>query len=171
VKSGTKRQSESQNCGKLPPSCWGPLSDIRPAVFTVRPFASYSGGMESGCKTIIGTFAQGPHRKSAHRSGYSICSKCSMTRAFPSPCRIQSFAEITQGIVAKFVSYPQVTPPPRDPNSIPRSLSTLLRSLYGLSPIEARIADLLLRGFEVREAGLSERPENASLVHELYSWN
>src|SRR5215469_2819224 len=36
----------------------GPLSDIRPAVLTLSPLASYSGGIESGCNTIIGTLVQ-----------------------------------------------------------------------------------------------------------------
>jgi len=39
-----------------------------------------------------------------------------------------------------------------DPSSLPRPRGTLLRQLYGLTPSEARVADLLLEGSEVREA-------------------
>jgi DNA-binding CsgD family transcriptional regulator len=39
-----------------------------------------------------------------------------------------------------------------DPSQKPQSCSTLLRQLYGLSPTECRLADLLHQGLEVREA-------------------
>jgi DNA-binding CsgD family transcriptional regulator len=39
-----------------------------------------------------------------------------------------------------------------DPESRPRPRATLMRQLYGLTPAEARLADLLLQGLEVREA-------------------
>lgn len=39
-----------------------------------------------------------------------------------------------------------------DPAQRPQSCSTLLRQLYGLSPTECRLADLLHEGLEVREA-------------------
>ena len=39
-----------------------------------------------------------------------------------------------------------------DPAQKPQSCSTLLRQLYGLSPTECRLADLLHEGLEVREA-------------------
>ena len=38
-----------------------------------------------------------------------------------------------------------------DPSSRPRSRSALMRQLYGLTPAEARLADQLLEGLEVRE--------------------
>ncbi len=39
-----------------------------------------------------------------------------------------------------------------DPFARPRSRGAVLRALYGLSPTESRLADLLLQGLEVREA-------------------
>lgn len=39
-----------------------------------------------------------------------------------------------------------------DPSSSPRPRSALMQQLYGLTPAEARVADLLLEGFEGREA-------------------
>ena len=39
-----------------------------------------------------------------------------------------------------------------DPSSLPRSRTALMRQLYGLTPAESRVADLLLEGLEVREA-------------------
>lgn len=39
-----------------------------------------------------------------------------------------------------------------DPLSIPKSRASVLRALYHLTPVESRMADLLLQGFEVREA-------------------
>jgi DNA-binding CsgD family transcriptional regulator len=39
-----------------------------------------------------------------------------------------------------------------DPFAIPRSRSAVLRALYGLTPTESRLADLLLQGLEVRDA-------------------
>jgi DNA-binding CsgD family transcriptional regulator/PAS domain-containing protein len=39
-----------------------------------------------------------------------------------------------------------------DPSSRPRPRAALMRALYGLTPAEARLADLLLEGLEVREA-------------------
>jgi len=39
-----------------------------------------------------------------------------------------------------------------DPAQQPNSCGTLLRQLYGLSPAECRLADLLHQGLEVREA-------------------
>jgi len=39
-----------------------------------------------------------------------------------------------------------------DPSSKPASRAAVLRALYGLTPTESRLADLLLQGFEVREA-------------------
>jgi DNA-binding CsgD family transcriptional regulator/PAS domain-containing protein len=39
-----------------------------------------------------------------------------------------------------------------DPSSQPRPRAALMRALYGLTPAEARLADLLLEGCEVREA-------------------
>ena len=39
-----------------------------------------------------------------------------------------------------------------DPSAKPVSRAAVLRSLYGLTPTESRLADLLLQGFEVREA-------------------
>jgi DNA-binding CsgD family transcriptional regulator len=38
-----------------------------------------------------------------------------------------------------------------DPSAVPRSRAAVLKALYGLTPTEARLADLLLQGFEVRE--------------------
>jgi DNA-binding CsgD family transcriptional regulator len=38
-----------------------------------------------------------------------------------------------------------------DPFALPRSRRTVLRALYGLTPTESRLADLLLQGLEVRE--------------------
>ncbi|RZU40043.1 helix-turn-helix transcriptional regulator [Edaphobacter modestus] len=39
-----------------------------------------------------------------------------------------------------------------DPSAIPRSRDAVLRALYGLTPAESRLADVLLEGLEVREA-------------------
>jgi DNA-binding CsgD family transcriptional regulator len=39
-----------------------------------------------------------------------------------------------------------------DPSANPRPRSAILRALYGLTPTESRLADLLLQGLEVREA-------------------
>lgn len=39
-----------------------------------------------------------------------------------------------------------------DPLAIPKSRAAVLRALYGLTPTESRLADLLLQGLEVREA-------------------
>lgn len=39
-----------------------------------------------------------------------------------------------------------------DPSSLPRPRTTLMQQLYGLTPAESRLADLLLEGIEVREA-------------------
>jgi DNA-binding CsgD family transcriptional regulator len=39
-----------------------------------------------------------------------------------------------------------------DPAKLPNSCGTLLRQLYGLSPAECRLADMLHQGLEVREA-------------------
>jgi len=39
-----------------------------------------------------------------------------------------------------------------DPFALPRSRRAVLRSLYGLTPTESRLADLLLQGLEVRDA-------------------
>jgi DNA-binding CsgD family transcriptional regulator len=39
-----------------------------------------------------------------------------------------------------------------DPSSKPASRASVLRALYGLTPTESRLADLLLQGLEVREA-------------------
>jgi DNA-binding CsgD family transcriptional regulator len=38
-----------------------------------------------------------------------------------------------------------------DPSSSPRPRTALMRQLYGLTPAEGRVADLLLEGFDVRE--------------------
>ncbi len=38
-----------------------------------------------------------------------------------------------------------------DPAATPRSRAAILKTLYGLTPTESRLADLLLQGFEVRE--------------------
>jgi DNA-binding CsgD family transcriptional regulator len=38
-----------------------------------------------------------------------------------------------------------------DPESRPKPRAALMRALYGLTPAEARLADLLLEGLEVRE--------------------
>lgn len=40
-----------------------------------------------------------------------------------------------------------------DPDATPRSRATTLRAIYGLTPTEARLADLLGSGLDVREAG------------------
>lgn len=39
-----------------------------------------------------------------------------------------------------------------DPSSLPRPRASLMQQLYGLTPAESRLADLLLEGLEVREA-------------------
>ena len=39
-----------------------------------------------------------------------------------------------------------------DPGGIPQSRGTLMRSLYGLTPAESRVADLLLQGLDAGEA-------------------
>jgi DNA-binding CsgD family transcriptional regulator len=39
-----------------------------------------------------------------------------------------------------------------DPSSLPRRRTSLMQQLYGLTPAESRLADLLLEGIEVREA-------------------
>jgi DNA-binding CsgD family transcriptional regulator len=39
-----------------------------------------------------------------------------------------------------------------DPSVSPKSRAAFMRMLYGLTPTESRLADLLLQGFEVREA-------------------
>jgi len=39
-----------------------------------------------------------------------------------------------------------------DPGAVPQSRGTLMRSLYGLTPAEARVADLLLQGLDSGEA-------------------
>ena len=39
-----------------------------------------------------------------------------------------------------------------DPEGVPRSRATLMRWMYGLTPAEARVADLLLQGFDAGEA-------------------
>jgi DNA-binding CsgD family transcriptional regulator len=38
-----------------------------------------------------------------------------------------------------------------DPSAVPRSRATVLKALYGLTPTESRLADLLLQGLDVRE--------------------
>ncbi len=38
-----------------------------------------------------------------------------------------------------------------DPSAVPRSRGAILRTLYGLTPTESRMADLLLQGLETRE--------------------
>jgi len=47
---------------------------------------------------------------------------------------------------------PQVLVFLSDPSSKPSSRAAVLRTLYGLTPTESRLADLLLQGLEVREA-------------------
>jgi DNA-binding CsgD family transcriptional regulator len=39
-----------------------------------------------------------------------------------------------------------------DPSANPRPRSAILRALYGLTPTESRLADLLLQGLEVQQA-------------------
>ena len=39
-----------------------------------------------------------------------------------------------------------------DPSSLPRPRTALMQQLYGLTPAESRVADLLLEGLEVRDA-------------------
>jgi DNA-binding CsgD family transcriptional regulator len=39
-----------------------------------------------------------------------------------------------------------------DPSAVPRPRGAILRALYGLTPTEARLADLLLKGLEVHQA-------------------
>ena len=44
-----------------------------------------------------------------------------------------------------------------DPSAIPRSRAAILKALYGLTPTESRLADLLLQGLEVRETAARMR--------------
>jgi DNA-binding CsgD family transcriptional regulator len=66
------------------------------------------------------------------------------------PLQLVVFPFATSGLLVE--DRPQVLVFLSDPSSKPSSRAAVLRALYGLTPTESRLADLLLRGFEVREA-------------------
>jgi DNA-binding CsgD family transcriptional regulator len=66
------------------------------------------------------------------------------------PLQLVVFPFISSGSLVE--DRPQVLVFLSDPSSKPASRAAVLRALYGLSPTESRLADLLLQGFEVREA-------------------
>ena len=66
------------------------------------------------------------------------------------PLQLVAFPFVSNGSLVD--DRPQVLVFLSDPSSKPASRAAVLRALYGLSPTESRLADLLLQGFEVREA-------------------
>jgi DNA-binding CsgD family transcriptional regulator len=72
------------------------------------------------------------------------------------PLQLVVFPLVPSGLFAE--ERPQILVFLSDPTATPVSRATVLRSLYGLTPTESRLADLLLQGFEVREA--AERMRN-----------
>jgi len=66
------------------------------------------------------------------------------------PLQLVVFPFVSSGLVVE--DHPQVLVFLSDPSSKPTSRAAVLRALYGLTPTESRLADLLLQGFEVREA-------------------
>jgi len=66
------------------------------------------------------------------------------------PLQVVVFPFVSSGLLAE--ERPQVLVFLSDPSSKPASRAAVLRALYGLTPTESRLADLLLQGLEVREA-------------------
>jgi DNA-binding CsgD family transcriptional regulator len=66
------------------------------------------------------------------------------------PLQLVVFPFVSSGLLVE--DRPQVLVFLSDPSSKPASRAAVLRALYGLTPTESRLADLLLQGFEVREA-------------------
>jgi DNA-binding CsgD family transcriptional regulator len=66
------------------------------------------------------------------------------------PLQVVVFPFVSSGLLAE--ERPQVLVFLSDPSSKPASRAAVLRAFYGLTPTESRLADLLLQGFEVREA-------------------
>ena len=66
------------------------------------------------------------------------------------PLQLVVFPFVSSGLLVE--DHPQVLVFLSDPSSKPASRAAVLRALYGLTPTESRLADLLLQGFEVREA-------------------
>ena len=66
------------------------------------------------------------------------------------PLQLVVYPFVSSGLLAD--ERPQVLVFLSDPSSKPASRATVLRALYGLTPTESRLADLLLQGLEVREA-------------------
>jgi DNA-binding CsgD family transcriptional regulator len=66
------------------------------------------------------------------------------------PLQLVVFPFVSSGLLAE--DHPQVLVFLSDPLAKPASRAAVLRTLYGLTPTESRLSDLLLQGFEVREA-------------------
>jgi DNA-binding CsgD family transcriptional regulator len=66
------------------------------------------------------------------------------------PLHLVVFPFVSSGLLVE--DQPQMLVFLSDPSSKPTSRAAVLRALYGLTPTESRLADLLLQGFEVREA-------------------
>ncbi len=66
------------------------------------------------------------------------------------PLQVSVFSFISSMLLAE--DRPQIIVLLSDPSAKPVSRAAVLRSLYGLTPTESRLADLLLQGLEVREA-------------------
>lgn len=66
------------------------------------------------------------------------------------PLQLTAFPFVSSELI--FEQRPRVLVFLSDPSSKPASRAAVLRALYGLTPAESRLADLLLQGYEVREA-------------------
>jgi len=66
------------------------------------------------------------------------------------PLQLVVFPFVPSGLLVE--DRPQVLVFLSDPSSKPSSRAAVLRALYGLTPTESRLADLLLQGFEVSDA-------------------
>jgi len=66
------------------------------------------------------------------------------------PLQLTAFPFVSSELI--FEQRPRVLVFLSDPSSKPTSRAAVLRELYGLTPAESRLADLLLQGYEVREA-------------------
>lgn len=67
-----------------------------------------------------------------------------------SPLQLAVFPFASSGLMLE--EHPRILVFLSDPSAKPVSRASVLRDLYGLTPTESRLADLLLQGFEVREA-------------------
>ena len=92
---------------------------------------------------VVSSICDNPDRQ---RGGALLISRQSGKR----PLQLSVFPSVSSGLM--FEEHPRMLVLLSDPAAKPVSRASVLRDLYGLTPTESRLADLLLQGFEVREA-------------------